>query len=196
MNNHESKARRVLSLGVAGAIGLVLALGGSARAQGDNKTPSGEVNSENKAKALEYLMTPTVKLLPQAPLPAKNSTAVEEAQMQPYSETLPGSELTFDLVPIKGGTFKMGSPAAEKSRKDDEGPQVDGRHRALLDGQVRGHLGRVRDLAVQARRAAPQGEPRRSHAAGQGGRPDRPAHQSLHRHELRHGQGRHGPPSA
>ena len=29
------------------------------------------------------------------------------------------------MVPIPGGTFKMGSPASEKDRKDDEGPQVE-----------------------------------------------------------------------
>ena len=29
------------------------------------------------------------------------------------------------MTPIPGGTFKMGSPANEKDRKDDEGPQVE-----------------------------------------------------------------------
>jgi formylglycine-generating enzyme required for sulfatase activity len=31
--------------------------------------------------------------------------------------------VTFDLVPIPGGTFRMGSPPTEKGRKRDEGPQ-------------------------------------------------------------------------
>jgi formylglycine-generating enzyme required for sulfatase activity len=123
MNNHESMVRRALSLGVVGAVGLVLALGGLVRAQ-ENKARSGEVTDQDKAKSLEYLMTPTVKLLPAAPLPVKDSTAAQEAEMKPYSEPLPGSELSFDLVPIKGGTFKMGSPDSEKKRKADEGPQV------------------------------------------------------------------------
>ena len=123
MNNHESMARRALSLGAMGAVGLVLALGGLLRAQ-ENKARSGEVSDQDKAKSLEYLMTPTVKLLPATPLPVKDSTAAKEAEMKPYSEPLPGSELSFELVPIKGGTFKMGSPDSEKKRKADEGPQV------------------------------------------------------------------------
>jgi formylglycine-generating enzyme required for sulfatase activity len=42
---------------------------------------------------------------------------------KPYTETLPGTPVTFDMVPIPGGTFQMGSPPAEKGRKRDEGPQ-------------------------------------------------------------------------
>ena len=45
----------------------------------------------------------------------------------PYTETVtggkPGSKVTFDMVPVPGGTFKMGSPPTEKGRKKDEGPQ-------------------------------------------------------------------------
>jgi formylglycine-generating enzyme required for sulfatase activity len=40
-----------------------------------------------------------------------------------YTEAIPGSEVKFDMVPIPGGTFMMGSPASEKGRGDDEGPQ-------------------------------------------------------------------------
>jgi formylglycine-generating enzyme required for sulfatase activity len=45
------------------------------------------------------------------------------ATMTPYTETVPGFELTFDMVPIPGGTYLMGSPADEEDRNDDEGPQ-------------------------------------------------------------------------
>jgi formylglycine-generating enzyme required for sulfatase activity len=45
--------------------------------------------------------------------------------MEPYTETIPGTELQFDMVPIPGGTFTMGSPAGEPKRGDDEGPQHD-----------------------------------------------------------------------
>jgi formylglycine-generating enzyme required for sulfatase activity len=44
------------------------------------------------------------------------------AEMKPYTETIAGSELKFDMVPIPGGTFLMGSPAGEEKRKPDEGP--------------------------------------------------------------------------
>jgi formylglycine-generating enzyme required for sulfatase activity len=40
-----------------------------------------------------------------------------------YTEKIPDSEVKFDMVPIPGGTFTMGSPENEKGRGADEGPQ-------------------------------------------------------------------------
>lgn len=40
-----------------------------------------------------------------------------------YEETIPESDQTIEMVPIKGGTFMMGSPQGEESRNEDEGPQ-------------------------------------------------------------------------
>lgn len=40
-----------------------------------------------------------------------------------YEQEIPGSDLSIDFVPVSGGTFLMGSPASEKGRKADEGPQ-------------------------------------------------------------------------
>ena len=41
-----------------------------------------------------------------------------------WDPALPGySDVSFDMVPIPGGTYLMGSPSGEKGRKDDEGPQ-------------------------------------------------------------------------
>lgn len=45
------------------------------------------------------------------------------ADMKLYTETIPGTQLKFDMVPIPGGTFLMGSPANEEKRNEDEGPQ-------------------------------------------------------------------------
>lgn len=42
-----------------------------------------------------------------------------------YRETIGSSGIGFDLVPVDGGTFTMGSPASEPGRNDDEGPQVE-----------------------------------------------------------------------
>ena len=53
-----------------------------------------------------------------APKPAGAS------DLKPYSETIPDTKVTFDMVPIPGGNFTMGSPAAEPGRAADEGPQV------------------------------------------------------------------------
>jgi formylglycine-generating enzyme required for sulfatase activity len=43
--------------------------------------------------------------------------------MKPYTETIPGSDVEFDMVPIRGGTFVMGSPDDEPDRTEAEGPQ-------------------------------------------------------------------------
>jgi formylglycine-generating enzyme required for sulfatase activity len=42
-----------------------------------------------------------------------------------YTETMPDSSVTFDMVGIPGGTFLMGSPDHEPGRSPDEGPQVE-----------------------------------------------------------------------
>jgi formylglycine-generating enzyme required for sulfatase activity len=49
--------------------------------------------------------------------------AADEASMKPYTERIVGTTVTFDMVPIRGGKFLMGSPADEPDRSDDEGPQ-------------------------------------------------------------------------
>src|SRR3954454_17986115 len=42
-----------------------------------------------------------------------------------YTESIPGTKVSFDMVAIPGGHFTMGSPDNEKSRTPDEGPQHD-----------------------------------------------------------------------
>lgn len=42
--------------------------------------------------------------------------------MESYTETIPGTSVSFDMVAIPNGTFRMGSPASEKGRNPDEGP--------------------------------------------------------------------------
>jgi formylglycine-generating enzyme required for sulfatase activity len=39
-----------------------------------------------------------------------------------YTETIPGTAVTFEMVAIPGGTFVMGSGAGERGRAADEGP--------------------------------------------------------------------------
>jgi len=48
---------------------------------------------------------------------------VTEAGMKAYKQDIPDSLVSFEMLPIKGGTFTMGSPAGEKGRRPDEGPQ-------------------------------------------------------------------------
>lgn len=44
--------------------------------------------------------------------------------MVAYTEQIPGTDVTFEMIPIPAGEFLLGSPAAEAGRNADEGPQV------------------------------------------------------------------------
>ena len=46
-----------------------------------------------------------------------------ESEMKVYSNTIPGTQVTFVMVPIKSGDFVMGSPASEAGGQTDERPQ-------------------------------------------------------------------------
>jgi formylglycine-generating enzyme required for sulfatase activity len=52
-----------------------------------------------------------------------------EADMKAYTNTIPGTSVTYAMVPIAAGEFLMGSPASEAKRNADEGPQ----HRVKID---------------------------------------------------------------
>ncbi|MGQ9575280.1 MAG: formylglycine-generating enzyme family protein [Thermoguttaceae bacterium] len=84
----------------------------------------GQGQKEGQPAEPELTDLPAVKWMPK-PYPVPNADAATEAEMKDYTEVLPSSDIKFDMVAIKGGTFKMGSPPTEKGRKDDEGPQVE-----------------------------------------------------------------------
>ncbi len=52
-----------------------------------------------------------------------------EAEMKKYDDTISGTTISFDMVPIPSGEFLMGSPATETNRQANEGPQ----HKVKLD---------------------------------------------------------------
>ena len=62
----------------------------------------------------------TLSVCTAACLPAVAQTA---KTMKPYTGRISGTDVTFDMLPIPGGLFSMGSPKAEAGRKPDEGPQ-------------------------------------------------------------------------
>ena len=68
--------------------------------------------------------TPPVQWL-LAPTSLPEAEAATQTEMKPYKEQILGSDVTFEMVPIPGGKFSMGSPAEEADRADDEGPQVE-----------------------------------------------------------------------
>src|SRR5439155_932565 len=58
--------------------------------------------------------------------PAPRAAAVRNPvpeELKPYTETIPGTQVKFEMIPIPGGTFTMGTPPGELKRSDDEGPQ-------------------------------------------------------------------------
>lgn len=66
---------------------------------------------------------PLLLLAPAVLAGPTNSVLAQSDAFAPYSETIPGTKLKFDLVPIPAGTFTMGSPSTEAKRSEDEGPQ-------------------------------------------------------------------------
>jgi formylglycine-generating enzyme required for sulfatase activity len=53
----------------------------------------------------------------------KSISTSAHPEMQPYAETIPGTKVSFEMIPVPGGTFLMGSPSGENRRSPDEGPQ-------------------------------------------------------------------------
>ncbi len=58
-----------------------------------------------------------------APLAVADAVAANASEMKPYDEPIEHTDQVVAMVPIRGGTFLMGSPESEEDRKDDEGPQ-------------------------------------------------------------------------
>jgi formylglycine-generating enzyme required for sulfatase activity len=56
--------------------------------------------------------------------PAGDGPAVQVpgGWMVAYDETIPGTDVTFRMIPVPGGTFRMGSLDGEAGRRADEGP--------------------------------------------------------------------------
>ncbi len=56
--------------------------------------------------------------------PTFAQTTAAKPEMMPYTETIAGTDLKFDLLPIPGGSYTLGSPESEAKRGKDESPQV------------------------------------------------------------------------
>jgi len=67
----------------------------------------------------------TVTWLPER-IPNPDAVAATEAEMKPYTEEIPGCDVSFEMVPIPGGKFTMGSPETEEGRwlRDEEGKEI------------------------------------------------------------------------
>ena len=71
---------------------------------------------------LAFLLPPLAGLLATSPANAQAPPTPAASEFKPYTETIPGTERSFEMVPIPGGTYTMGSPPSEDKRSDDEGP--------------------------------------------------------------------------
>jgi formylglycine-generating enzyme len=52
------------------------------------------------------------------------SVKVAEGFMVPYTLKIPGSEVAFEMIPVPGGRFTLGSPDDEDGHASAEGPQI------------------------------------------------------------------------
>ncbi len=76
--------------------------------------------------AVFCLFTLSAAASPAAEVDPPTNSAAEaksEAEMKPYTEVIANTDVTFDMLPIKGGKFTIGSPSDEEGRNEDEGPQ-------------------------------------------------------------------------
>jgi len=119
--------RYILRVSSALVLGLAIAVpvgraASAAEEKGAEKKVEKKVAEKTEKKKVDLRGVPTVEWLPK-PVPVPNADAKDEAGMKPYSEVISGTDAKFDMVPIPGGKFLMGSPGNEEDRADDEGPQ-------------------------------------------------------------------------
>jgi formylglycine-generating enzyme required for sulfatase activity len=87
----------------------------------EEKKPVEEAAAGDAAAGPTYAPATTWLLKPAAK--SAEAEATDEAGMKPYTEPIADTDVKFDLVPIKGGKFLMGSPDGEKGHNADEAPQ-------------------------------------------------------------------------
>ena len=57
------------------------------------------------------------------PVLMAQDSAKPAGDFEAYTETIPGTDRSFSMSAIPGGTFHIGSPSSEANRAEDEGPQ-------------------------------------------------------------------------
>jgi formylglycine-generating enzyme required for sulfatase activity len=81
-----------------------------------------------------FLQVGLILLILTASSPAQDKPALPP-DMKPYTESIPGTTIKFEMIPVPGGEFTIGSPESEDNRKPDEGPQRKIKIRPLWVGQ-------------------------------------------------------------
>ncbi len=97
-----------------------------ALAEAETQKPQHEAKSSPAANVeglgFDPTATPTLEWIP-APTHLPASVAESEEEMKTYREVLGDDGLGFEMVPIPGGTYLMGSSDDEADRSEDEGPR-------------------------------------------------------------------------
>lgn len=104
---------------------LLFAICGNGDVLAQNQS-TGTSNPENrpvvrKVQTIDFSLPGLSKQKPES----GPSVAIDGGYMVPYSTTIPGTNVTFEMIPIPGGKFLMGSPDSEQGHRSDEGPQVE-----------------------------------------------------------------------
>ncbi len=73
--------------------------------------------------SLEVGVKAVLAEIERAPLPVTDSEASTPSAMKKYTELVEHTDAKFEMTPIPGGKFLMGSPETEVGREADEGPQ-------------------------------------------------------------------------
>jgi formylglycine-generating enzyme required for sulfatase activity len=85
--------------------------------------PADKPADKEGADLLYHVVTPTPVWMPKPVTPNAAAEAKGEGEMKPYAEPIPGTDVKFDMVPIPGGKFLMGSPDGESGHDPDESPR-------------------------------------------------------------------------
>ena len=83
--------------------------------------PEGLTLIQQKAEGPSAELAATVQQIHEKIL--TNLTVTAQADMKEYKQLVPGTDVTYEMVPIPGGQFTMGSPDTEPGRQADEGPR-------------------------------------------------------------------------
>ncbi|MDR3109214.1 MAG: formylglycine-generating enzyme family protein [Planctomycetaceae bacterium] len=83
----------------------------------------GQTDAKEKERLANPIFTSSLEWMKTPPVPCADSEAADTKSMKRYVETIPGTKVTFDMIPVQGGKFKLGSPDSEEGRLADEGPQ-------------------------------------------------------------------------
>ncbi len=93
-----------------------------------SKQVTEKTGAEKREKTSQAAATQTKTSLGRGLVKEKPSSGrfvkTDQGYMVAYKETVPGTKITFEMIPIAGGTFLMGSPADEENRLANEGTQT------------------------------------------------------------------------